>query len=98
MKRNDAASRFEVEAGEETGILQYSKDDSAITLVHTEVPPALEGRGIGGELAKAGLEYARQEGLQVVPRCGFVVSYIKRHPEYLDLVRPDYRARVSRSE
>jgi len=51
-----------------------------------EVPLALEGKGIGNELAKAALDYARSEGLRVVPRCRFIAAYIKRHPQYQDLV------------
>ena len=50
------------------------------------MPAALEGRGIGGALAKAGLEFARANHLQVVPLCPFVRSYIERKPEYQPLV------------
>ena len=54
---------------------------------HTGVPTALEGRGIGSALAKAGLEYAQAEGLAVVPLCSFIRAYIDRKPEYQPLVR-----------
>jgi len=46
----------------------------------------LEGRGIGGRIVKTGLDYARAEGLKVVPQCSFVRGYIERHQEYADLV------------
>lgn len=59
---------------------------AVITFVHTEVPSELEGRGVGGELVRSGLEYARSNALRVVPQCSFVASYLKRHPEYTDLV------------
>jgi uncharacterized protein len=29
---------------------------------------------------------ARSRGLKVVPRCSFVAGYLRRHPEYQDLV------------
>jgi len=53
------------------------------------VPPALEGRGIAGKLARAALDYARERKLSVIPRCPFVAAYIRKHPEYQSLVRAD---------
>ena len=64
----------------------YHRRGNAIVLTHTEVPPALEGRGIGGALARYALDDARRRGLAVRPQCPFIASYIRRHPEYLDLV------------
>ena len=49
---------------------------------HTEVPESLRGRGIAQRLARAALEYAREQGLAVVPNCPFVRAYIRKHPEY----------------
>jgi len=51
------------------------------------VPPAFEGKGIGGKLARTGLEYAKAKGFSVVPRCPFIATYIERHPEYAGLVK-----------
>ena len=68
-------------------MLTYNQQGDTIYFIHTEVPPALEGKGVGGELAKAGLDYARANNLKVVARCPFVASYVKRHPEYGDLVQ-----------
>jgi uncharacterized protein len=59
-----------------------------MVLVHTEVPSALEGRGIGGRLVKAAMDAARAEGRQVVARCPFVRSYLERHPEYASQIEP----------
>ena len=81
--------RFAVHVGEATAVLTYKQEGDTLYLIHTEVPAAMEGKGIGGQLAKAGLEYARQNGLKVVPRCPFVASYLQRHPEYQGLVRPE---------
>jgi uncharacterized protein len=80
--------RFEITADGHTGFLAYSMDGAdRINLRHTEVPPELEGRGFGGKLAKAALEYARSAGLRVTVTCPFVGSYVQRHPEYADLTR-----------
>jgi len=78
--------RFAVHLDGATALLTYKQQAGTITLVHTEVPPAMEGKGIGGQLAKTALNYARENHLKVVPRCPFVASYVQRHPEYQDLV------------
>jgi predicted GNAT family acetyltransferase len=87
VTRNDAAKRFEIVADGVTAELRYDEHPRYITLIHTEVPPALEGRGYGGALARTALEYAREKHLRVVPRCPFVRSYLERHPEYAELTR-----------
>ena len=57
------------------------------------MPEALSGRGIAGEIVKFGLDHAREKKLTVVPQCSYVAAYIKRHPEYQDLLarRPESR-------
>lgn len=86
---NTAIGRFEISSDASVAVLDYALSDGRITFVHTGVPPELEGRGIGTRLARAGLEYARREGLAVVPKCPFIRAYIERHPEYRDLVLTD---------
>lgn len=81
------ARRFEVQHGHATAVLEYQVVPDRIVFTHTHVPRGMEGLGVGGALARAGLEYARREGLAVRPVCPFVAAYIARHPEYADLVR-----------
>lgn len=82
--------RFVTEVDGETATVRYSIDGDTIRLTHTNVPPSLEGRGIGSSLAKYALDTARDEGLEVRPQCPFIASYIERHPDYRDVVDPDY--------
>ena len=70
----------------ELAVSAYRRNDDTIIFTHTEVPPHLEGKGIGNQLARAALDYARSEELKVVPRCPFISAFIRRHPEYQDLV------------
>ena len=80
-------SRYEARVeGELAGILRYDLHDRWLVLVHTEVQPAFEGRGIGSRLAKWALDDARRRGLAVTPQCPFVLGYVKRHREYRDLI------------
>ena len=92
---NPTASRYETVVDGHLAILQYQRSSSRVTLIHTEVPSELEGRGVGGALARFALDDARARGIEVVPSCPFVAAYIRRHPEYLDIVVPTHRARLT---
>ncbi|MFA7534874.1 MAG: GNAT family N-acetyltransferase [Desulfuromonadales bacterium] len=84
---NPAKKRFEVEANGALAFLEYELEEGAITLVHTEVPPELEGQGLAGKIVKAALAYAESRGLKVIPRCPFVAGYIARHKEFEHLTQ-----------
>jgi predicted GNAT family acetyltransferase len=86
VENNPAAGRFEAVIDGQLAQAQYRRVGERILFTHTEVPEQLEGRGIASQLARAGLDFARAEGLTVVPLCPFIASYIERHPEYKDLV------------
>jgi uncharacterized protein len=83
---NERESRFEVEVEGELAVAEYSRSGGRIEFTHTKVPESLEGEGVGSVLAREGLDHARREGLEVVPTCHFIASYIDRHPEYQELV------------
>jgi len=55
-------------------------------LYHTEVPPALQGRGIAGELSRRTFDYLREQGLRAELTCSYLVAYAKKHPEVGDVV------------
>ena len=86
LQHKAESNRFEIQTEGLVAVLEYSLQPGRIIFTHTGVPPALEGRGIGSQLAKAGLEYARENKLKVTPLCWFVAAYIERHPEYAELV------------
>jgi uncharacterized protein len=81
-------NRFELRDDDETAVLTYEiggpdSDDGTVTFVHTVVPPAMEGDGVGGRLAETGVAWAREQGLDVVPVCSFVRGWLERPPEAL---------------
>ncbi len=74
-------------SGDSTASVEYRRaGDGRIALLHTEVPEALSGQGVGSKLVGGTLNAVQAEGLKVVPRCEFVAAYIERHPEYRDLL------------
>jgi predicted GNAT family acetyltransferase len=87
VRDNPALNRFELDAEGHTAVAYYRLTPGLMTFTHTEVEPALRGRGIGSTLVHGALAAARQRGLKVVARCAFVSAYIGRHPEFADLVR-----------
>jgi predicted GNAT family acetyltransferase len=89
VRNNTDAGRFELDVDGELAVSNYRIRGKTIYFTHTEVPPAAEGRGIGNILARVALDYARANRLRVVPRCKFIAAFIKRHPEYQDLVDAD---------
>jgi predicted GNAT family acetyltransferase len=64
----------------------YRLDGQVVRMTHTGVPSQLEGRGIAAALVKTALTWARAQGYKVDPLCSYVRIYIKRHPEWQDLV------------
>ena len=65
--------------------IDYIRAGNRIYLTHTEVPPALEGQGIGSALVKQTLEAVEKGGWQLIPQCPFVKAYVQRHPEWARL-------------
>jgi uncharacterized protein len=87
---NTAESQFELEDDGATASLAYRRRADRLVLVHTEVPAALGGRGIGGTLVQAALDRASHDGLTVVPLCPFARSWIERHPDAASSVTIDW--------
>jgi uncharacterized protein len=95
VSNDHANNRFEAHIGGKTAFLTYRRMPGKLVLVHTEVPTEFAGHGVGSKLVRAGVEFAREQGITVVPLCPFAADYIRRHQEYVDLVHPDYRASVT---
>ena len=77
--------RFEAVADGGHGAIEYRLHEGVMTLVHTEVDPALEGQGVAGALVQAALDHARTRGLKIDPVCGYARKYMERHPETMAL-------------
>ncbi len=78
---NPAARRFEAVVAKLLCRCDYRMHGNTIMLVHTEVPPQLEGRGIASRLVRAAFEHARANSLDVLPVCSYVSAWTRRHPE-----------------
>lgn len=86
IEQNTDRQRFQWIEDDALSLLDYRLENNILSLTHTEVPPALSGRGIAADLTKFALDTARSNGWQVHPVCSYTQAYIVRHPEYQDLV------------
>ena len=86
IRHRPEASCFEVALADGRARCAYRRQGDLLLLTHTEVPPALEGRGIAAALVKATLDWARAEGLHVRPLCSYVSAYMRRNPGTQDLL------------
>jgi len=86
IEHNTQTHRFETHIDGHTGYLEYEKQsDGVLDFTHTIVPKELGGQGIGSQLVKHGLEYARAHDYKVKPSCLFVDAYINKHEDYQSL-------------
>lgn len=83
---NEAKKRYELNFEESVAFIEYIKAKDNIYLTHTEVPKSMEGKGIGSAMVLAALKDVKTKELTLIPLCPFVALYIKRHPEWKDLV------------
>lgn len=95
IRDNIQKHRFEADLGDgSSAIAVYDLRPDRIIFIHTEVPPAHEGQGIGSALIRFALKSARERGLHVVPICPFFAAYMKKHTEEQDLLDPAYRGKL----
>jgi uncharacterized protein len=80
------SGRLEIERQGHVAYLEYTLAGKTLQLIHSEVPEALRGQGLGSELAHSALEWAREQGLKVDVICPSVAEYLRKHPEYSDVV------------
>jgi predicted GNAT family acetyltransferase len=82
--------RFELDVDGHIAELYYRVEGSRLVLIHTEVPDALGGKGIGGLLVRAAVDRAASDGLTIVPRCPFARGWLERHPDEVGTVAIDW--------
>ncbi len=94
FRDNDARERFELEVEGHTAFVTYRRSPDTITLIHTEVPPELGGKGVGSKLARATLDAVRAQGRKLTVECDFIRNLMGKHTAYNDLLAPTTRPRT----
>ena len=91
LVKNEAAKQFEMEVDGQTAVIIYEEQHFTISLLHTEVPEVLEGKGVATAIIEKTLAYLEKNHFRLIPLCPFVVAYIKRHPEWKMIVDESVR-------
>jgi predicted GNAT family acetyltransferase len=86
VRDNKMQGRFELDVEGGIAFANYRATPAAIIITHTETPRALRGHGIASQLIEGALALIRADGRKVIGACGFVVDYLRKHPEYGDMV------------
>lgn len=68
--------------------VDYLVNGEQIVFTHTGTAPALQGRGLAGQMVEQALAWAALQGKQVVPACSYVDAYIRRHSTWQRLLAP----------
>lgn len=84
---NKDEERFEVIIEGFPSIVEYKVKGNDVYLTHTEVPQALEGRGIAAALVEKVLAEIEHRGQKMIPLCPYVQSFLKRHPDWERIVK-----------
>ncbi|HLA55849.1 MAG TPA: GNAT family N-acetyltransferase [Flavobacterium sp.] len=88
---NEDKKRFELEVDGHTAFIEYIiNKDKTIFLTHTEVPHALEGKGVGSRIVEKTLNYVKEHNYPLAPLCPFVAKYITKHPEWKSILADGY--------
>ena len=80
IDHDSAAHRFTATVEGSSAVLDYTVGEGVMSIMHTHVPPAIEGRGIAAELMSEALTVAQAHGWTVNPVCSYAITYVRRHP------------------
>lgn len=85
---NELSRQFELVIDQVKAKIEYDLQKDRIFLLHTEVPQALAGRGVGNAIVEKALQYIDANNLKLVPLCPFVAAFLKKHPDWKRLLAP----------
>lgn len=88
---NPGRERYEIFTAEDPvefiGFLAYRVIDAdTLELQHTIISEGFSRRGFARTLVTHVLDRSRERGTRIVPTCSYVQDYIRRFPQYSDLV------------
>lgn len=86
IEHDSQQQRFTLQHEGHCASLHYCLAGKQMRITSTQVPDAIAGQGIASCLNQQALMHARSAGLSVVPECSYTQTYIRRHPEFQDLL------------
>lgn len=86
LRDNKEAGQYELDIDGETVFARYRRADGVLTIQWVEAPPALRGTGAASRLMKLVAGEAKAQRWRVIPVCGYAAAWLRRSPEFRDLV------------
>ncbi len=86
LHHNSETCRYSVDIEGYKAYIDYEFKDGVYALTHTFVPEELRGKGAGKVVLEAVLEELKSKGAKITPVCPFIVTFIKRNPQYGEMV------------
>lgn len=82
---------FEMQVADHTAFIEFIlNNENILFLTHTEVPKALEGKGVGSAIVEKTLNYIQEQNYTLAPLCPFIAKYLIRHPEWKSILANGY--------
>ena len=81
IHHNPERCLFTIEVEGHTAYVEYRLQDGSLDILHTIVPPPIEGRGIASALVRRAYEYAEEQGWKPKATCWYAVKWLQRHPD-----------------
>ena len=87
IKHDEDNQKFFTDINGSTARLEYKlRGKDTIDFLSTFVPKEFRHHGIGKKLAEKGLNYAKENNLNVIPTCSFIDNFIEEHDEFKKLL------------
>lgn len=88
---NEEKKCFELPVADHTAFIEFNlNNENVLFLTHTEVPKALEGKGVGSAIVEKTLNYIQEQNYRLAPICPFIAKYLIRHPEWKSILAIGY--------
>jgi len=73
--------------GKQISTMSYVfRDEKTFIIEHTVVDTAYEGKGLGKQLVKAAVTFARENNYKIIPLCPFAKAIFDRVAEFSDVL------------
>ncbi|HEX7944851.1 MAG TPA: GNAT family N-acetyltransferase [Phenylobacterium sp.] len=82
----DTGDRYEMVEDGQTVYADYRRQGERLYIDYVFSPVPLRGTGASGRLMAAVAADARAKGLSITPICGYAAAWLRRSPEFRDLV------------
>lgn len=88
VEHETANKRFLIrDNGDIAAVMTYVISNPELYIIdHTLVENAYRGQGLGDQLVEAIVEYARENGIKILPLCPFAKGRFERFSEYADVL------------